>query len=119
MNLVCMRIVSGADGRSIAILQANETPTGFSYLREQHVEIEVDFCKGYYVPEQALTEQNGEIGVFIFENSTVYFRRIEILYRGDGYVIAAEQGERGDSYLALNDIIVTSGKNMYDGRVYQ
>lgn len=119
LTLVCKSIVTDADGRSIAVLQANETPKDFSYLRRQHVEIEVDSCKGYYVPEQALTVQNGEDGVFIFENSTVYFRRINILYRGDGYVIAEEQGEQGDSYLALNDIIVTSGKNMYDGRVYQ
>ena len=38
---------------------------------------------------------------------------------GDGYYIVAEQGDRGDDYLALNDIIVTSGENLYHGKVYQ
>ena len=62
---------------------------------------------------------DGADGVYVFENSTVSFRRVEILYRGDGYYIVAEQGERGDDYLSLNDRIVTAGKNVYDGRVYQ
>ncbi|MBQ9760549.1 MAG: hypothetical protein IJW16_04295 [Clostridia bacterium] len=122
LTLTCVRIVSGADGREIVILQSSDNPRDFEYLRRQRVEIEVGSCNGYYIPEQALhtgVSESGETvdGVYIFENSTVYFRRIEILYRGDGYVIAAEQGDRGSAYLALNDIIVISGGNLYDGRV--
>lgn len=119
LTMTCTRVETDDTGRTLVILHSNENPTSFDYLRAQRVEIEVGQCKGYYIPAQALTVQNGVEGVFIFENSTVYFRRIEVLYRGDGYCIAAEQGERGDDYLALNDIIVTSGTNLYDGRVFQ
>lgn len=119
MTLICERVILSGDGRSILVLRANETPKGFDYLRAQHVEIEVGQCKGYYIPEQAMTMLDGVDGVYIFENSTVYFKRVEILYRGDGYCIVAEQGERGDDYLALNDIIITSGENLYHGKVYQ
>jgi hypothetical protein len=56
--------------------------------------------------------------VYIFKDSTVYFRRIEVLYRGDGYCIVAEQNGR-EGYLALYDLLVTSGENLYDGRVFQ
>ena len=119
LTLICERIQVDSAGDSVVILRSTESPKAFEYLRTQHVEIEVGSCRGYYIPEQALTVQGGVDGVFIFENSTVYFRRIEILYRGDGYCIVAEQGDRGKDYLALNDIIVTAGKNLYDGRVYQ
>ena len=42
---------------------------------------------------------------------------MEILYRGDGYCIAAEQGEAGA--LALNDLMVTFGDGLYDGKVME
>ena len=119
LTLVCERVAVDADGKSVVILKCNDTPSDFEYLRIQRVEIKVGQCKGYYIPEQALVEQNGVDGVYVFENSTVYFRRVEILYRGDGYYIVAEQEDRGDDYLSLNDIIVTAGKNLYDGRVYR
>lgn len=118
LTLVCEKLVS-ADGRTVAVLRANENLASFSYLREQRVEVEVGQCKGYYVPEQAMVNLSGIDGVYIFENNTVYFRRVDILYRGDGYCIVAEQGERGDDYLALNDIIITAGEDLYDGRVYK
>ena len=121
LPMTCERIVEGEDGREIVILKSSDNPKNFDYLRIQRIEIETDSCNGYYVPEQALrtVKRGGEEvdGVYVFENSTVYFRKIEILYRGDGYVIVAEQGDRGGSYLALNDSIVLSGTNLYDGRV--
>ncbi len=122
LTLTCERIVSDESGRELAILHSGDHPTDFDYLRTQRVEIEVDSRTGYYLPEQALRTVDdgagGELeGVYIFENSTVYFRRIEVLYRGDGYVIVSEQGDLGREYLALNDIVVISGANLYDGRV--
>ena len=119
LTLTCERVDVDADGRSLIVFHSNVNPVDFQYLRIQHVEFEVAQRKGYYIPEQALTVQNGVDGVFIFENSTVYFKRIDILFRGDGYCIAAERGDRGSDYLALNDLIVTSGNNLYDGRVFQ
>jgi hypothetical protein len=83
------------------------------------VEITVGSCKGYYVPEAALQNVNNVEGVYIFENSTVYFRRIEILYRGNGYCIVAEQSEGDGDYLSLHDVLITSGKDLYEGKVYQ
>ena len=119
ITLACERLIGGENGRAILVLRSDEIPRNFDYLRAQYVEIEVGQCRGYYVPEQAMVVQGGVSGVYIFENSTVYFKRVDILYRGDGYYIVAEQGDRGDDYLALNDIIVTSGENLYHGKVYQ
>ena len=119
LTLLCERLIESSDGGAIAIFTSDEIPGDFNFFRSQRVQITVGSLEGYYIPTTALREKDGTVGVFIFENSTVCFRRIEVLYQGDGYVIAAEQGDRGEDYLDRLDILITSGKNLYEGRVYK
>ena len=118
LTLICERLVEGADGGAVAVFFTDEVPTDFTYLRAQRVQITVGSFVGYHVPEAAMRVQDGVEGVFIFEESTVRFRRVEVLYRGDGYCIVAEEGER-EGYLSRNDMMITSGENLYEGRVYR
>ena len=119
LEMTCERLQTAADGRIVAIFSSIEVPPDLLYLRAQRVEITVATTTGYYIPDAALWSVNSVIGVYIFEDSTVYFRRIDVLYRGDGYCIAAEQGDRGGDYLAADDILITSGRNLYDGKVFK
>ena len=116
--MTCERVAVGSDGRLLAVFSTSDLPVWFSYDRVQPVEIVVGRSVGYYIPESALVTQDGAEGVYIFKDSTVYFRRIDVIYRGEGYCIAAQKGERGDNYLDLYDILITAGKNLYDGKVY-
>ena len=121
LQLTCEKIlVDGAT--SVVVFRSNDTPTGFRYLRSQRVEITVGSVSGYYVPEQTLVHLNANDGVYVFEDSTVRFRRIEVIYRGEGYVIASKSDpapEQELGYLGANDLVITSGKNLYDGKVYR
>ena len=119
LRLTCTQVTKGEDGRIVAVFSADEVPSDFTYLRRQRVEITVGTLTGYYIPQTALHTVNGVDGVYVFEESTVYFRRVEILWRGDGYCIASADGDLGEGYLALHDILVTSGKDLYEGRVYR
>ncbi|MBQ9131562.1 MAG: hypothetical protein IJX62_03725 [Clostridia bacterium] len=116
MSLTCHRIVEGENG-GLLIFHSNQIPPEFDFLRSQTVEITVGTCSGYYIPDTALHTVNGVEGVYIFQESTVRFRKIQILYRGEGYCIARADGE-GEDALSLNDVLITSGKNLYDGKVY-
>ena len=61
-------------------------------------------------------------GVYIFEESTVRFRRIRISYIGDGYLIASLEDDDPNhetAYLGLNDLMIMSGRKLYDGKVYR
>ncbi len=123
LDMSCTMLIQRADGSAVAVFSSQEVQPDFSYLRTQTAEITVGSLDGYYVPESALhtvvTDTGNTVdGVYVFENSTVYFRRVEILRRGDGYCVVAEQNGR-EGYLALYDILVTSGKDLYDGRVYK
>ncbi len=117
--MTCERLSADADGRVLAVFASDEVPPDFIYLRRQAVEITVGTIVGYYVPDAAMREVDGVRGVYIFEIGTVYFRRVDVLLQGDGYWIVAEQGDRGADYLALNDMMITSGEVLYDGRVYE
>ena len=105
------------------VFRADSTPAGFDYHRVQRVEITTEKTEGFYVPESALQTRtvNGEEqeGVYVFENSIVRFRRIEVLYRGDGYCIALRPDASEITELREGDILITSGKNLYDGKGYQ
>ena len=99
---------------TLAVFRSDDSPVGFAYYRAQTVEITLEEREGLYVPFAALKEVNGTKGVYVFENSTAYFRKIVTLYRGDGYCIVSEESE-----LQENDILITSGRNLYDGKVYE
>ncbi len=101
--------------RLLLVLRSDSLPSDFVYHRAQSVQISLGTTKGYYIPSTALHTVDGVEGVYIFRDSILHFRQVEILYRGDGYCIAST-GEKTE--LSLNDILVTSGKELYDGKGY-
>lgn len=118
---------SRAEGRIVAVLSTDVLPADFSFTRFSRVEITVDTTYGYRVPETALTEQDGVEGVYILDGGRVCFRTLEVVYRGDGYVLAyaptkaqreQEDDEKyhADRYIALRDIVITEGEDLYDGK---
>ncbi len=121
LRLVCERMMRG-NGISVVVFRSDVTPSDFDFLRSQTVEITVGSDGGFYIPAPAVVYLGGEIGVYIFEESTVRFCRISVIYEGDGYLIASEEDPTEGHpirYLGRNDLIITSGKKLYDGKVYQ
>ncbi len=119
LNMCCEQLTQDADGSCVVVFSCAEISPDFVFLRSQRIEITVGECQGYYVPESALCTVDGFEGVYIFKDSTAYFRYIEVLHRGDGYVIVAEQGEWGEAYLSLYDVMILSGRNLYHGKVFR
>ncbi len=87
---------------------------------------------GLRVPRKALRyDENGERGVFVESGQTLVFKKVEVIYWDDDYVICKQNvmkkhdtsdsddiydEEIDNSYLKLYDIIVTEGKELYDGK---
>ena len=96
---------------------------------------------GYRIPTEAVvtleSSKTGEHvpGVYILAGNVVEFRKIRIRVARDGYVISdtyeeikayldaltdeerAKRTADGWAYLGLNDNIITSGNELYEGRV--
>jgi len=82
----------------------------------------VDSVSGYRVPDKALRQHKGFDGVYVLSSSEVIWRRVNVLYRGEGYVVVAERDYSTENYkefLNLNDqiIISLSDGELYDGRI--
>lgn len=120
LRMECTALLTDEAGQgTVAVLYSCEHPQDFSYLRRQNVQINLGETEGYYVPSTALYDEDGQECVYVLEGNTVERRRIEVIYRGDGYVIATKQPADDTDYLQLNEMLLLSGKNLYDGKVYQ
>jgi putative membrane fusion protein len=116
-----------AENQALLVLTAEVMPEGFSYPRFSQVELIIEETQGYRVPETALVEADGRTGVYILERGRITWRDIRILSHGEGYVLvyAPTQAEREDgeddtyhydNYLALRDVVITEGDDLYDGK---
>ena len=63
--------------------------------------------------------ENGVRGVYVLRGSVVHFRKVDIIYNGSDYCLVAENGEDDENYayLGTNELIITNGKNLFDGRI--
>ncbi len=117
LDMTCEKSETDGDGRCLVVLSSGENPAWFDYARAQTLEIQTGSVQGLYVPNSALVTLDGVEGVYILRDSTVRFRRVEVIRRGDGYCVAAIH-ENDEHYLALYDILITAGNDLYEGKVY-
>ena len=92
--------------------------------RSQNVKIVMDSVTGYRIPDEAIVERDGFKGVYILVGTVVEFRRVTPIGDGNGYVIVKtfEKDQEEDPnnkipYLKTNDLIITSGNDLYDGKL--
>lgn len=109
------------DQRILLIFSSHEIPEDFSFRRMQTVEVVRSSQTGYKVPISAARLLDGRMGVYILVGNTVDFKYIDVLLESDGYYIVAPQDPENDpSYdekLGLYDVIITSGKNLFVGKM--
>ena len=117
---------SDASGNSgFAVFSCKQMPKGFEFLRAQNVQIELDSTTGYRVPEESVYGDGQASFVYILNGNMVEKRGVTIIGRGDGYYIVntyeadyAETGGKSElPYLAVNELIITSGRDLYDGKL--
>lgn len=134
LDMTLYRTIPETPGDNIVVIFKCETlAENFDYTRMQPVEISAVEYTGFEVPIAAVRVVNGFEGVYILDEVTIEFRRINIIYEGDGYVICtgdpdetiptAESEEKNDfddeiyPWIKQNDIIVVSGTELYSGKV--
>jgi len=144
MNLY--RIISQTDSDDIVLLfKTTYMPDGFNYLRSQPAEVvEVvhtgykvplsavriaDISVDYQAPNEALgtTETRTETytgikGVYVLEGGIVRFKRINVVYETEGYVVVSENSAMEPDgvripWLSLHDNLITEGKGLYEGKI--
>lgn len=108
------------DNRKAAvILECNLMSVELSSLRMTEIQIVFDSKEGIKVPESAIhikdigDEKNCE-GVYVIFGQKLKFKRLDIIYDSEDYVISKETNS--SDYLREGDMVVTGGKDLYDGK---
>ena len=106
-------------GGAILVFEADRLPDGFVFGRAQSVSVEVSSVSGIYVPKSAMHRSNGSYYVYVLRGSVVRYRKTEVIYEGGDYYLCAErvEGEDAADYLGINELLIISGSNLFDGRI--
>lgn len=116
---------TGADS-AVLVLSSGEIDSGFSFARHQTVDITVRVITGFAVPRSAVRLSDGVTGVYVFDGVRAHFRRIEVIKEFDDVYIVSSSVEEDEEakneegyipFLSRNELIITEGKGIYDGRV--
>lgn len=115
------RIIS-EDGKTVLfVFQTDKMPENFVYDRTQPISIVRQVYSGFQIPASAIRVVDSIQGVYVLDGSTVKFRALSIVAVVDDVYISETEPQKNDSipfeFLQRNDLIITSGKGLYDGRV--
>lgn len=126
LNMTVERICVSEDEREggFIVFSCNRCPDGFDFSRTANMKVSVNSYTGYRVPQEAVVYLGSERGVYILCGNIVEFRRITVIGQGEGYYIvetykndAAQENPVQIPYLNFNDLIITAGRNLYDGKI--
>ncbi len=132
LTMTLNKIIEQTDeDHAVLVFGTGIMPENFNYLRKQTIEIIRDSYTGYRVPVESVRIVDGRQGVYTLNGNFVRFKLIEPLFESEGYFYvkeyehinedkrAAAFENNGAGYLALNDLVITKGKGLYDGRVVE
>lgn len=114
-----------AGNSGFLVFSCKQMPEGFEFLRAQNVSVQISSKTGYRVPVEAVFSEGAKNFVYILNGNIVEKRRITVIGNGDGYYIVntyenniSEGGIDSEiPYLSVNEWIITSGSNLYDGKL--
>ena len=128
---VVAKTPSGED-KVVCVFECDELNSVVASGRTAHFKLVINSYGGLRVPRKALRyDDKGERGVFVESGQNLVFKKVEVLYWDDDYVICKQNvlkkhedtsdadvydEEIDNSYLKLYDIIVTEGKDLYNGK---
>lgn len=112
----------------IFVFKTNEMPEGFNYTRTQKVELITKTYEGLKVSVSSMRSIDGQTGVYALDGNKIIFKKATILYEQNGYYICSlpvdpQYPERKNkafisgSNISLYDTIVSSGRNIYVGKI--
>ena len=125
------KVVSDEAGeKHFGVFSCGMMPKDFDYTRKQPVRIDLMEYTGFRIPMTALRVVDGYQGVYIKNKVSIEFRRVSVIYEGDGYVICTGNPEDADptaspvspegqeyQWIRQNDVIVVEGTGIYSGKV--
>ena len=123
LSMQVERVINDTDSdNSIVVFSSEKMPLNFDYTRMQPVSIAVKDYTGFKIPVSAVRVIDGYQGVYVKNEVTIEFRRVNVIYEDNGYMICtgnpnADSENEEYGWIERNDIVVVSGTELYSGKV--
>lgn len=113
-NVYVDSVKDTGDGQSIVILSCDSLDEALVSERVQRIELVFDDYTGLKVPREAIRfNENKDKGVYVILGQDVQFKKIDIVYEGEDYVLS--KNTSNEDYLLLYDqILLEAVKNGND-----
>ncbi len=95
---------TGNGNEAIIVLSCDELNSDIAALRTAEVELIFSEHTGIRVSRSAIRFVNGEKGVYVIEGEQIEFKKLDVIYDGDDYVLSSNTSD--SSYLNLYDKIL-------------
>jgi len=109
------------EGGVMLVFSCSQLPADFAFTRSQPATIRCREYSGIQLPLSALRAVDGVPGVYILEGGIVRYRAVSVIAEGEDWFMAEPAPEAdapdGTEWLARNDIVITRGRGLYEGRV--
>lgn len=105
------------EDRSLIIFKSNLMSSELASVRFPEIEIVFRSYDGLQVPASALhySNEKGYTGVYVQEANVIRFKKVEPVFQNERFVVS-EINQSDSSRLQLFDKVITSGKDLYDGK---
>ena len=121
MEMTLYRVLNGGD-ESVAIFRCDRIMEGYDYDRAQTASVTTAERQVFKVPVTAVRQYDGDEGVFVLDQVTIGFRRIDIIREENGYFLCAippkEEEEGEHPWMRENDVVVVTGTGLAVGMTY-
>lgn len=105
------------DGTSIVIFSSDTLNAEYVDQRVSQFRLLIDENTGIRIPSDAIRfDESGEKGVYVLSGVEVKFRKIDVIYSEDDFVLVADTTSKS-GYVSLYDSVVIGGKDLYDGKI--
>ena len=105
------------DGKCVLVLRCGDYLQDVTTMRRQSADIVFETYEGLRVPKSAVhVNEDGTVGVYVLETTSVRFKPVQILYEGDeSYIVAQDQTSTAN--LWPGDEMIQNEKEIYNGKV--
>lgn len=134
VNLLCDNVSRGyisatvhhkgeeENGEVVLVFVSNIMDEDISRLRIEDVQIIVSETDGLRVSKDAVRVVDGVQGVYVLTGNIVTFKRLDVIYTGDDYVISKKiydtvKDDNNIPYVKLYDEVIVEGKDLSDGKI--
>lgn len=102
------------NGKAVVVMTCDNVTDDYFQYRTSDIQLVKASYSGIRVPRNAVRFSGNERGVFIKSGTVIRFKRIDVIYENDEFVICDPDSEINE--LAVYDEIVTKGNDLYDNK---